>query len=296
VASALPGAVGRAIGETAGLLAARAPLPPVGAPARAVIRRRSIVARNLRRIYGPGLTDRELARRVDDAFASYGRYWAESLRLPALLPAEIEAGMSFRGFGHVLEGLAAGRGVIVALPHLGGWEWGGTWLAGSGYPTSVVVEALDPPEVFEWFVGFRREIGLDVIAVGPEAGTASLAALRDNRVLCLLCDRLVDDVPGVEVELFGERTQLPAGPVTLALRTGAPVLPVAIYFGPGGNEHLAVIRPPLDLTRGGRFRADVAAGTQRLARELEALIERAPTQWHLMQPNWPSDAETGPPR
>jgi lauroyl/myristoyl acyltransferase len=252
-------------------------------------RRRTLVAAHLRRIYGPAPTDREIARRVDDTFASYARYWAESLRLPSLTPAEIESGMNFRGFGHLLDALAGGRGVIAALPHLGGWEWGGMWLAGSGHPTSVVVEALDPPDVFEWFVGFRRRLGLDVIPVGPAAGRASLAALRDNRVLCLLCDRVVGDVPGIEVDMFGAPTRLPAGPVTLALRTGAPILPVAVYFGPGGNEHLAVIRPPLDLTRRGRLRDDILAGTRLLAAELEALVERAPTQWHLMQPYWADD-------
>jgi KDO2-lipid IV(A) lauroyltransferase len=235
--------------------------------------------------------EREIARHVDDAFASYARYWAESLRLPGLTFAEIEAGISFRGLGHLLDALAQGRGAIAALPHLGGWDWGGMWIAGSGHPITVVVEALEPPEVFEWFVEFRRRLGLEVIPVGPDAGTACLAALQANRILALLCDRVVGDVPGVEVELFGERTLLPAGPVTLALRTGAPLLPIAIYFGSGSNEHLVVVRPPLDLQRKGRFRDDVAAGTQLLARELEGLISRAPTQWHLMQPNWPSDVE-----
>jgi lauroyl/myristoyl acyltransferase len=271
------------------VLAARAPLAPGTGPGRGLARRRELVGRHLRRIYGPDMSDRELARRVDDTFASYARYWAESLRLPSLTFAELEAGMSFRGLNHLYEALAAGRGAIVALPHLGGWDWGGMWIAASGHPISVVVEALEPPEVFEWFVSFRRRIGLDVIPVGPQAATACLAALGANRILGLLCDRVVGDVPGVEVELFGAPTLLPAGPVTLALRTGAPVLPTAIYFGPGGNEHLVVVRPPLDLVRQGRFRADVVTGTQALAGELEALIARAPTQWHLMQPYWPSD-------
>jgi lauroyl/myristoyl acyltransferase len=289
LASVLPGAVGRAVAETAGVLAARAPVPPGNGAGRGLARRRQLVARHLRRVYGPDMSDRDIARRVDDAFASYARYWAESLRLPSLTFAELEAGVSFRGMGHLWDALAGGKGAIAALPHLGGWDWGGMWIAGSGHPISVVVEALEPPEVFEWFVGFRRRIGLDVIPVGPSAGTACLAALRANRILGLLCDRLVGDAPGVEVELFGERTLLPAGPVTLALRTGAPILPIAIYFGPGGNEHLVVVRPPLELSRAGRFRDDVTAGTQKLAGELEALISRAPTQWHLMQPNWPSD-------
>jgi lauroyl/myristoyl acyltransferase len=130
---------------------------------------------------------------------------------------------------------------------------------------------------------------MQVIPVGPGAGSASLHALKENQVLCLLCDRVVGDTPGVEVEFFGEKTLLPAGPVTLALRTGAPILPTAVYFAPGPSGHLAVVRPPLLLTRQGRLRDDVTRGTQALAAELEILIRRDPTQWHLFQPNWPTD-------
>jgi KDO2-lipid IV(A) lauroyltransferase len=49
------------------------------------------------------------------------------------------------------------------------------------------------------------------------------------------------------------------------------------------------VRPPLDTSRQGRLREDVGRITQDLAHELEYLIRRAPEQWHLMQPNWPSD-------
>ncbi len=178
------------------------------------------------------------------------------------------------------------------MPHLGGWDWAGTELTISGRPTSVVVEALDPPDVFEWFVGFRERLGMQVIPTGPGAATACNRALRANHLLCLLCDRLVGGAAGVEVEFFGERTLLPAGPVTLALRTGAALLPSAVYFLPGSSQHLGVIRPAIPLPRGGRLRDDVQAGTQLLTAELEALIRRAPTQWHLVQPNWPSDAES----
>ena len=104
-----------------------------------------------------------------------------------------------------------------------------------------------------------------------------------------LCDRDLHG-DGVPVEFFGEETTLPAGPVTLALRTGAPLLPTAVYFQ-GSEGHLGVIRPPLALERQGRLRADVARGTQQLAGALEELIRAAPEQWHLMQPNWPSDSE-----
>ena len=89
---------------------------------------------------------------------------------------------------------------------------------------------------------------------------------------------------------FGERTTLPAGPVTLGLRSGAPVLPTAVYFD-GSDRHRGRVEPPLPLERRGRLRDDVVAGTQALAEALEGLIAEAPEQWHLMQPNWPSDRE-----
>jgi KDO2-lipid IV(A) lauroyltransferase len=82
---------------------------------------------------------------------------------------------------------------------------------------------------------------------------------------------------------------LPGGPATLAFRTGAPVLPSAVYFD--GSIHHTVVEPPLEFERQGRLRDDVARVTQDIARALERLIRRAPEQWHLMEPNWPSDRQ-----
>jgi KDO2-lipid IV(A) lauroyltransferase len=146
---------------------------------------------------------------------------------------------------------------------------------------------VEPPELFEWFVDLRRSLGMTIVPLGADAGTAVLKTLKDNGLVALVCDRDISGA-GVEVEFFGERTTLPSGPATLALRTGAPLLPTAVYFR-GRRGHLAVVRPPLEIERVGRFRDDVTRVTQALAGELEALIRHAPEQWHLMQPNWPSD-------
>lgn len=280
VARSLPGPLARSLATGAGLLYAGA-----------MSERRELMARHLRRVYGEDLTAVTLAARVHEAFGSYARYWAESLRLPGMDPAIVEAAMSWEGIDHLDRALEAGRGAILALPHLGGWEWGGLWLCQTGYPVTVVVEPLEPPDVFEWFVGFRQALGMEVVALGPEAGPAVLRALRANRSVCLLSDRNVGG-SGVEVDFFGEPTRLPAGPVTLSLRTGAPILPTAVYFRDHGG-HLGAVGAPLVLERSGRFRDDVAAGTRLLAYRLEGLIRRAPTQWHLLQPNWPSDPGYG---
>jgi KDO2-lipid IV(A) lauroyltransferase len=183
--------------------------------------------------------------------------------------------------------LAAGNGVILALPHLGGWDFGGAWFASQGYKATVVVEPLEPPELFEWFADMRRAMGLEIVPLGPDAGTAILRRLKGGGIVGLVCDRDLAGT-GVEVEFFGERTTLPSGPATLALRTGAPILPAAVYFT-GRDGHHGLVRPPLAIERTGKFREDVARVTQLLADEFEGLIRAAPWQWHLFQPNWPSD-------
>ena len=175
------------------------------------------------------------------------------------------------------------------LPHLGGWEWAAFWITRvMGLELTAVVEEVQPQELFDFFVELRRALGMHIVPLGPSAGSQVLAAIRDNHVTVLLADRDIAG-GGVEVEFFGERTTLPSGPVTLALRSGAPLIPAAVLFR--GEGHHAVVRPPMDLTRQGRFRDDVARLTQDLAHELEDLIRLAPDQWHLQQPNWPSDYE-----
>ncbi len=151
-------------------------------------------------------------------------YWLESFRLPNLSAATVERGFDVDGYENIVTGLAGGNGVILVLPHLGGWEWAGRWIADQGHQITVVVEKIEPPELFEWFVDLRSALGMNVVPLGAGAGTAVMRALHDNHVVCLLADRDLQG-GGPEVEFFGERTTMPAGPATLALRTGAPILP-----------------------------------------------------------------------
>jgi KDO2-lipid IV(A) lauroyltransferase len=250
--------------------------------------RRAMATRHLSRASGGALRGADLKAAVAGTFDSYARYWLEMFRLPHVGLTEVEANIEVVGYEHIETGLAAGRGVILALPHLGGWEYAGAWVAKSkGNRLLVVVEPVEPPELFEWFAGVREAIGIEVVPLGPDAGKAMLRALKDNRVICLLCDRDIAG-DGVEVEFFGERTTMPGGPATLALRTGAPLVPAGVYFRPNGG-HFAKIGPPITVQREGRLRDDVGRVTQELARRFEELIRLAPEQWHLMQPNWPSD-------
>ena len=272
----------------------------LGGPASVAMRdKRLMVERHMRRVV-PGASDARIRRLTQSVFDSYARYYVESFRLPTLSARHVADAFSVEGYDeHLIPALERGNGAILALPHLGGWEWAGRWAADLGNKMTVVVEPLQPPELFEWFVQLREKFGMRVIPVGPDAGSAALAALRANEVLCLLCDRDISG-GGVPTTFFGETTLLPAGPATLALRTGAALLPTAVYFTDRRDGHLGVIRPPVPCERHGRLRADVERITGLVARELESLIARAPEQWHLLQPNWPTDPgypfEVGPDR
>ena len=243
---------------------------------------------NLTTVIGAGATDRDahlVERLASRAMASYGQYWAESAKLPALSAATITSRFVISEGRHFLdEAYAAGRGVIVALPHVGSWEWGGALLSQLGMPMTAVAEALDPPELFEWFVGKREAIGISVVALDDSAGPALLGTLRSGGVVGLVCDRDIQG-NGVEATLFGERVTLPAGPATLALRTGATLVVAACYAGPGRDHHAVVLRP-IPALRQGRLRDDVARVTQAIANDLATLIRRAPEQWHVLEPRF----------
>jgi KDO2-lipid IV(A) lauroyltransferase len=251
--------------------------------------KRPLVSSNLRRVLGPEVDDAAIRRLVTKAFSSYAHYWVESARVVGLRSDQIESTFSIEGFERFRLEMARGHGVVIVLPHVGSWEYGGRWLAQQGYPMTTVGELLEPPELFDWFTSQRATLGLTVLPPGPGTTVRLLDTLRAGRVVGLLADRdLVGN--GVEVELFGERTTLPAGPALLALRSGAPLMTCAIYQRPRGLYH-AVLQPPLDSTRTGRMRQDVQRLTEEMARSLEGLIRLAPEQWHLFQPNWPSDRE-----
>jgi lauroyl/myristoyl acyltransferase len=222
---------------------------------------------------------------VDRGFASYGQYWAEGAKLAGIVPERVFARFRIgEGLEYLYDAKAMGRGTIIALPHVGSWEWGGSFLNSLGLGMTAVAEDLEPPELFAWFKAKRESIGIRIEPLDEHVGTVLIETLKDGGTIGLLCDRDLQG-NGIEVMFFGERVRLPAGPATLALRTGATLVAAACYSGPG-RDHFAVITPPIPAERLGRLRSDVTRVTQALAVELEGLIRRAPEQWHVLQPRF----------
>lgn len=252
---------------------------------------RAMYLRHLSRVLGRPVTGAEAEQWVRRVSASYTRYWVEVLSLPSVGGDAIDARMQVaEGWEALQSALTSGRGAILALPHLGSWEWGGAWLARRGYPMTAVAERLEPEGLFEWFVRQRQALGLHILPLSASAGPVLLRTLRDGGLVGLVADRDLAG-SGVTVALFGERTTLPAGPAMLALRTGAALFPAAVYQGPGPS-HTGVVLAEVDTARrGGSLRDDVERVTQQVAHGFEELIRRAPDQWYCFQPNWPSDRD-----
>ena len=252
----------------------------------------TIVGRNLERVYGRPLSDIEKKRKIAETFEWYGRYYVESFRLPDVSVDELDRGFSYDGVASIEANCGPGKsGAILALPHLGTWEWAAFWLARViKVKVTAIVEPLQPPELFEWFVGLRESLGMEIHPLGPDAGKQIIDALGRGHLVCLLCDRDLQG-NGVPVEFFGEKTTLPGGPATIALRTGAPLMPAAVPWRDHARHGWC--RPPLKIerTKGARLREDIQRVTQMIADEFEIMIRETPEQWHLLNPNWPSDYE-----
>lgn len=273
---ALPASWARRLGEAGGLVWHRF-----------AAGRRLMAQRHMRRVLGPEADDEEAARSV---MKSYGRYWAEALWARARRVPEMMARTTVDGLDKIESARDAGNGMIYALPHMGNWEAAAPIAVNIGIPVVAVAEKLANERITDWFTEMRAEFGIEIVlATGSATVMRALeAGIAANKAIALLSDRDLKR-RGVEVEFFGERTTMPPGPATLALRTGAPLFPVGCYFSDGG--HHVVVGDPIAVPEGGSRSEKVQLMTQELARRLEQIIKAQPRQWHLVQPNWPSDRE-----
>lgn len=247
--------------------------------------RRAMAERHMLRVLGAGSDQRAAGLEV---MMSYGRYWAEALWARADRVPEMMERTTVDGLHHITEARDKGTGMIYALPHMGNWEAAAPVAVNVGVPVVAVAEKLANTRITDWFTAMRGEFGIEIVlATGSAEVMRKLEqAIADNKAIALLSDRDLKG-RGVEVEFFGEITTMPPGPATLALRTGAPLFPVGCYFD--GAGHRVVVHEAIPVPEDGSRSEKVSAMTQTLARHLEKIIGEAPRQWHLVQPNWPSD-------
>jgi KDO2-lipid IV(A) lauroyltransferase len=243
-----------------------------------------VLEANLRRVLGPDATGAELRALSRESMHSYARYWLEVFRLP-VTPPERLTGQTVSS-GHVFEALdvlAAGRGVIFALPHSGNWDQAAAWIIAQGAGSfTTVMERLKPESLYDKFVAFREGLGMEVLPASGGASRFGILAqrLRAGKLVCLVSDRDVTG-SGIEVEYFGEKARMMGGSAALAVQTGAALYPAMLWYE--GDCWAIHVGEEIPVPAEGDRKQKVALMTQELARHFEAGIRKHPADWHMLQ-------------
>ncbi|BCJ55659.1 lipid A biosynthesis lauroyl acyltransferase [Actinoplanes sp. NBRC 14428] len=240
--------------------------------------------RNLRQVVGPAMSDADLEDLVRAGLRSYARYWMEAFRLPSQSREQFLTDFHLEQADELHAVMAEGKGMILALPHVANWDAAAAWLVSSGHRMITVAERLKPEGLFERFVAYREKLGMEVVPLtgGPPPLDVLAEKATQGYAVALLADRDLS-ARGVEVEFFGGRTRMPAGPALLALRTGAPLYAADLFFT---DERTAGRIRRIELATEGALDARVRETTQRMARAFEIGIAEHPQDWHMLQKMW----------
>ncbi|MFD5573031.1 phosphatidylinositol mannoside acyltransferase [Streptomyces cadmiisoli] len=239
----------------------------------------------------PDATPERLAELSRAGMRSYLRYWMESFRLPAWSAERVENGFEPKDLHHLTDGLAAGKGVVLALPHLANWDLAGAWVTTKlRTPFTTVAERLNPESLYDRFVAYREGLGMEVLPHSGGTAFGTLARrLRDGGLVCLVADRDLS-ASGVEVDFFGDTARMPAGPALLAQQTGALLLPVTLWYDDSpvmrGRLH-----PPIEVPESGNRAEKTSVMTQALADAFASGIADHPEDWHMLQRLWLKDLD-----
>jgi lauroyl/myristoyl acyltransferase len=242
---------------------------------------RAAVGDNLRHILGRQPTRREIAGVFHHGALNY---W-DTLALPHSTYTQILSLVDIHGVEHIERARESGRGVICAGAHLGSVAFAAQILPALGYTVVGVVEALEPPEMFDFFAQQRQRLGTRLLPAGASAARELLRALRRNELLGLVTDRDVSGT-GPFVLFFGALTQFPDGPAWLSLRTGAPIL-IAVAIRKAGGRFDAWMEPLPAVALTGDTKQDVVRVTQAIAERLQYYVANHPEQWTVFQRRWP---------
>jgi KDO2-lipid IV(A) lauroyltransferase len=245
---------------------------------------RAAVRDNLSHVLGRPPTPRQVWRVFQHGAFNY---W-DTLALPHLSRAQLLDLVHIDGWQHLDAARAGGKGVLLVSAHLSSAALAGQVMAARGYPMLGLVEAVQSPEMLDFFTRHRARFGTRIIPAGPSAVRPLLTALRANEVVGIVSDRDITGT-GLPVRFFDAVTTFPDGPATFSLRTGSPVLP-AVAVRTSGGRFRGVIGPPIHAERTGDIKRDVHLLTQAVARTLEYHIGQFPEQWTVYQRRWPSAA------
>ena len=189
--------------------------------------------------------------------------------------------VAIQGEEYLRQALAKGKGVIALSAHLGNFTLLGARLAAAGYPFNVVVKQPRDQRFARLIDDYRARVGIKTISAKPrrEAARQILKTLKGNQIVLVIADEFKSG--GVEVEFLGQTAPAPRGPATLALRTGAGVLPM--FLARDHRDRLTLqIGPEMKLIKTGNLQEDVAENVKLFTCQLENMVRRYPDQWNWL--------------
>lgn len=241
---------------------------------------------NFGHVLGLPPTHPRVRRTALHAYKLYGEYVVELARLPRLAREhadQLVAGADLDGIHEIWK--ASPGGLIFTLGHVGNAEAVAAGVASRGWPISVVADDSSYPGLFEEFSRTREQWGVHVI---PWRKVREIyTVLRRGEMLALLIDWGYRE-DGIPVRLFDAWTTVPAGPATLAAKTGSLILPITILRKPDGKTFSISWADPIAVTASDP--ASLQAASQQMADAFADSIRPAPEQWYSFKPVWPSTA------
>ena len=230
----------------------------------------------------PGMTALDLDLLVIEAMRSYMRYWCDTFRLPDWSKERIIKTTSVTNEHLLTDAIAAGTGVIVAVPHAGNWDHAGAYFCAKGIRLVTVAERLKPEKLFLKFLAYRQAMGMEVLPLDGRVLSTLEERLNEGALVALVSDRDLSR-SGIEVDFFGGTARMPAGPALLALRTKAPLITAFVTYTQSGVhiEFRNIILPS-----SGDESTKVNEIVQMTAQYFADGISENPQDWHMLQRIW----------
>jgi KDO2-lipid IV(A) lauroyltransferase len=207
---------------------------------------------------------------------------------------ERRAAIAVEGFNHLEAAVAKGKGVIVLSAHLGNFFLVGTRLAIEGYAVHILINQPHDIGFAELLDDLRSEIRIFTIHARPrrEALRALSGVLRHSGIVVMIADEYRKG-NGVPTKLFGRTVLARRGPVTIASRTGAALVPACVVRQPDKSLRL-IIEPEIPLIRPGVRQGEGRENAQRMTQWVERTVRAHPDQWNWFNIRWWEDGNQRP--
>ena len=292
--------IGAWVGFNAGCLAARIfprqwlyrlsdALADLGFSLFRSFRTRSV--RNVRLALGEKLTAVQVAEIVRKSLRNFFRDFVEIVIALTLPTEKLRAEILIEGRENLDAALSKGSGVIVLGAHLGNFFLVGTRLATEGYPTWVLINQPTNRQFAKFMDDYRLKVRQKTIHARPrrEALRELNRVLRANELAIVIADEYRRN-NGIHMPFFGHTVLARRGPATLALRTGAAVVPVYLIHDKSQGLKM-IVESELDLIRTDKGKAAIRENTLRMTQWLERTVRAYPEQWNWMNIHWQDDQD-----